>query len=381
MGTLPDIYDQKTAEGAIRPDPEQREALVRLQALRDALENPAPKTGFLFFKKDAPAPRGLYLHGGVGRGKSMLMDMFFGATAIEKKRRVHFHAFMLEVHDFLHRRRTGAEKATEKTRIDNDLIAAADAIADDVRLLCFDEFQVKDVADAMILGRLFTALFERGVVVVTTSNIPPDDLYRGGLQRELFLPFIALLKEKLDVIPFTGDTDYRLQKLRALKVYFWPHDRDAHDALGRIFAAAADGEDPQPQRITVKGRTIDIPRAAKTACAFTFAELCEQPKSALDYLELVRLFHVFVVEDIPKLDDQRRDAVLRFVTLVDTLYDHHALLAVSAALPPEQLYTGTQHAGAFDRTVSRLMEMQSQEYRAQHAAGSPGSVVTAGDAA
>lgn len=359
MQTLTSIYEQKLEAGSIAPDPDQQRAVAALEQLRLALTAYKP-AGWWPFGKKTEAPKGFYLHGGVGRGKSMLMDMFFAAAPVDQKRRVHFHAFMLEVHDFMHERR---QHRREQDRIDGDLIAAADKIAGEARLLCFDEFQVKDVADAMIIGRLFTALFARGVTVVMTSNIPPDELYAGGLQRELFLPFIELLKQNLTVFSFTGDTDYRLRKLRELQVYFWPHDSDAHVELDKIFKTISDGDEGAPLDIQVKGRVIHVPRAAKAVAAFTFAELCEQPKSALDYLELVKRFKVVVVEKIPRLDDMKRDAVTRFITLIDTLYDNHAMIAISAAAPPERLYTGTDLAQVFERTVSRLMEMQSRAYR------------------
>lgn len=359
MQTLTDIYDQKLKAGIIAPDPDQHRAVTALEQLRATLAEAKP-SGWWPFGKKSPAPKGFYLHGGVGRGKSMLMDMFFAAAPVAKKRRVHFHAFMLQVHDFMHDRR---QHRREQDRIDGDLIAAADNIAGEARLLCFDEFQVKDVADAMIIGRLFTALFARGVTVVMTSNIPPDDLYEGGLQRELFLPFIELLKQNLTVFSFTGTTDYRMRKLRELQVYFWPHDGDAHAELDKIFKTVSGDVEGAPMDIAVKGRVIHVPRAAKTVAAFTFAELCEQPKSALDYLELVKRFKVVIVEQIPRLDDMKRDAVTRFITLIDTLYDNHAMVAISAAAPPDQLYTGTDLAQVFERTVSRLMEMQSRAYR------------------
>lgn len=361
---LRETYAKKLEKEGFAPDADQKLAVEALAVLQDALEGGAvqEKKGFGFFSKKALPPKGFYLQGGVGRGKSMVMDMFFSSLGIEKKRRVHFHAFMLEVHDFLHDRRT-ARKKGEGDKIDGDLIACAEKIASETRLLCFDEFQVKDVADAMILGRLFTALFERGVTVIMTSNIRPDDLYENGLQRDRFLPFIALLKQKLDVLEFSGDTDYRLNRLRELKVYFWPHDKDAHQEMDKIFRAVADGCAGTPENIEVKGRIIHVPRADKEICAFTFAELCEEPKSALDYLELVKRYRVFIVENVPRLDDAKRDALVRLVTLVDTLYDHHARLVMSAAAPPDQLYQGSENAGVFGRTVSRLMEMQSREYR------------------
>lgn len=363
MTTLLDIYEKKLAAGELSHDPDQRHAIAALEDLRGALEGyrPGRKTGF-FFKRAAESPKGFYLHGGVGRGKSMVMDLFFAAAPIDKKRRVHFHAFMLEVHEYLFNLRSSRAKG-ETDRIDGDLLMAADKIASGAELLCFDEFQVKDVADAMILGRLFTALFERGVVTVMTSNIAPDDLYADGLQRDRFIPFINLLKEKLTVMPFTGVVDYRLRRLRELKVYFWPHDADAHRELQGIFAAIAGSDPGAPVDISIKGRIIHVPRAGPRVAAFTFAELCETPKSALDYLELAKRYSVFIVENVPRLDDARRDAVTRFITLIDTLYDSHAKIVISAAAPPAELYRGDDNKQTFERTVSRLMEMQSREYR------------------
>jgi cell division protein ZapE len=292
----------------------------------------------------------------------MVMDLFFANVPVEKKRRVHFHAFMLEVHDFLHdARKARAGGASES--IDGDLIACADRIAAETQLLCFDEFQVKDVADAMILGRLFTALFARGVVFVMTSNIEPDDLYAGGLQRDRFLPFIALLKKKLNIFHFPGEKDYRLNTLREGQLYFWPHDEDAAREMDKILQVMADGREIEPVDISVKERIIHIPAAVREVASFTFEELCGQPKSALDYLELVKRFRVFIVRDVPKLDDNRRDATVRFITLIDTLYDNHARLVMSAAAAPDKLYKGEDNAQVFARTASRLIEMQSREYR------------------
>lgn len=360
--SLREIYDAKVAEGALKPDAGQLRAVDALAALQTALETGGSGGGwFSFLRKPEAPPRGLYLYGGVGRGKSMVMDLFFAALGIEKKRRVHFHAFMLEVHDFLHDRRT-ARKKGEGDAIDGDLIACADKIAGEAKALCFDEFQVKDVADAMILGRLFTALFDRGVAVVITSNIAPGDLYENGLQRDRFIPFINLLKEKTDIVEFGGDRDYRLDRLRGLQVYFWPDDADARAELDRIFRTVADGHAGDSVNIEVKGRVIHVPRAAKEVCAFTFEELCEEAKSAVDYLELARHFRVFVLEGVPVMNDNKRNAVVRFITLIDTLYDHKARIAISAAAPPDRLYTGEDSASAFPRTVSRLMEMQSKEY-------------------
>lgn len=351
-------YEQKIIDGTLRPDEDQRRAVVLLNDLCRELQGYDPQRRRLFSRR-RPAPRGFYFHGGVGRGKTMVMDLFFSEAPCVK-RRVHFHAFMLEVHDYLHQLRT---QRTRQGEIDGDLLTVADHIAKDATLLCFDEFFVRDVADAMILGRLFTALFARGVVVVMTSNTMPDDLYRDGLQRDRFLPFIALLKQKLNVFTFGGDVDYRLKRLAGRKAYFWPHDDDADAAMHAIYDEVSEGSDSAPRDIAVKGRVISVPRAAKKAAFFTFAELCQENRSAVDYLELAKNFRVFFVADVPRLTDMNRNAVLRFITLIDTLYDHHAYLVLSAAAPPDELYSGEEHAAAFPRTVSRLMEMQSREYR------------------
>jgi cell division protein ZapE len=369
MESLAHIYDDRLASAALRPDEDQRRAVAMLDAFCRA---PAPVKAappLTFWQKLAGKSataaqdhkQGFYFYGGVGRGKTMIMDMFFAASPERLKRRVHFHAFMLEVHDALHNLRTAR---TEKDRIDGDLIAVADKIAAGARLLCFDEFHVKDVADAMILGRLFTALFARGVRVVMTSNIAPDELYKDGLQRDRFIPFIQLLKARLEVVEFTGATDYRLGRMRGVKTYYWPHDADAHAEMQKIFSTVADGAAGEAMDIVVKGRAIHVPKCAKEIAWFSFAELCDTAKSAVDYLELTKIFRIFVIENVPQLDDMKHNATLRFITLVDTLYDHHARVVVSAATLPENLYKGEMHAAAFGRTVSRLIEMQSKDYGA-----------------
>ncbi|MBI3441412.1 MAG: cell division protein ZapE [Proteobacteria bacterium] len=363
MNNLYALYEAKLHSGIIRPDPDQRLAIQALEELQKSFIG-AGASGIwqiicrVFSNKKKR--RGYYFYGGVGRGKSMVMDLFFDTVEIKKKRRVHFHAFMLEVHDFLH-----AARAERKARggIDSNLLSCAEQITKNTQLLCFDEFQVKDVADAMILGRLFTALFERGVSIVMTSNVAPNDLYADGLQRDRFMPFIELLNREMNVFMFPGHVDYRLTRLSEQRTYFVPHNALAETEMDKIFRMMADSRVGEPQDIAVKGRVIHVPRAARDVSEFSFMELCEQSKSALDYLELVKRFHVFLVKDVPQLDDQKRDAVSRFITLIDTLYDHRAQLVISASAPPGQLYRGQEHAQAFERTMSRLIEMQSREYR------------------
>lgn len=351
MTSINDAYKKMIDGGLLAPDPRQKDAVTALEKLSLRM---VEKNGGLFRKKQPPA-RGIYLQGSVGRGKTMVMDLFFKHAPVDKKRRVHFHAFMLEVHDQLHKLR--GEMST-----DDLLLHVANIISKNTRLLCLDEFQVKDVADAMILGRLFTALFDRGVTIVMTSNVRPDDLYEDGLNRDSFLPFIALLKACMDILTFDGERDYRLQRLAGKKTYFWPHDSDAAQSLEDIFDALADGDEAAPRDISVKGRVIHVPKQARRVAAFTFDQMCCDNKSAVDYLELLKHYDAFVISNVPKLGDADRNAALRFITLVDTLYDHHARLALSAAAPPEQLYAGHDHQKIFTRTVSRLNEMQSRQY-------------------
>jgi cell division protein ZapE len=353
------LYRARLDSAELRADPRQDEALRRLDALARTLADYAPPNGKrgwrerFGLRQDATPPRGLYLWGPVGRGKSMLMDLFFAAAPVVKKRRVHFYAFMQEVQARLHARR--ADK-------DDPIPAVAGAIAADATLLCFDEFEVTDIADAMILGRLFEALFASGVVVVATSNRAPDELYKNGLQRDRFEPFIALLKERMDVIQLDGGRDYRLQKFAGRKTYFVTDNGEGYRALEAAFADLTGGAEGKPVELTVLGRTLAVPRAAKEVAWFTFDELCAQPLGPADFLALCRAFHTFIVEGIPVMDRGLRNEAKRFTIFIDTLYEAHGNLLATAAAPPEGLYPDGDGSFEFQRTVSRLNEMQSADY-------------------
>lgn len=353
------------ASGKLKPDPDQARIAERLDRLAAELVAADASAGGwgsrLFSKRPAEPPRGVYLWGGVGRGKSMLMDLFFARAEVAKKRRVHFHEFMQECHDRIHRWRQNHEVS----RTSEPIRPLARAIADEARLLCFDEFQVHDIADAMILGRLFFALFELGVVVVATSNRPPDDLYKDGLQRELFVPFIGLIKQKLDVMPLDGDTDYRLERLGRLPVYHSPDGPEARAALAEAFRRLTLGAPDAPDQITVKGRVVPVPRAAEGVAWFRFPDLCDQALGAGDYLAIARRYHTVILEGIPAMSPETRDKAKRFVTLIDALYERRVNLVCSAATQPQGLYPAGDGAFEFRRTVSRLEEMQSGEYLAQ----------------
>jgi cell division protein ZapE len=359
--------------GGLEHDTAQELAAEKLTLLHHRLGRYAPGArtdgGFLSrlgFANSAPAaaaPEGLYIFGDVGRGKSMLMDLFFARAPVRRKRRVHFHAFMLEVHARIAEWRR--EGRAGGTRIGADPIPpVAGALGREAWLLCFDEFQVEDPADALILGRLFGALFETGVVVVTTSNTAPGDLYAGGLNRERFLPFLEVFADNMDVLELGAGTDYRRQLIRGKRVYFTPIDDAAGAGLDAVFDELAGGARGAPQTIALAGRTLAVPSAARGIARFSFAELCERPLGAADYLAIAGLYHTLIVSGIPLLAREKRNEAKRLATLVDALYEHRVKLVCSAAGPPEALYPAGDGVRAFARTVSRLHEMQSAAYLA-----------------
>lgn len=348
------IYDTRVGEGLLRPDPEQRAVLSRMEALRERLEAPRKASLFSRFRKPAEnGPMGLYLWGGVGRGKSMLMDLFYAHVAISEKRRVHFHAFMQEIQAALHEAR--------KTGVDDAIKPVAEAIARDLRLLCFDEMQITDIADAMIVGRLFEKLFEAGVIVVTTSNRHPSDLYKDGLNRQLFLPFIALLEERLEVDQLDAMTDYRQDRLAGEQTYFTPVNVEARRAIDMIWRDLTQGKHEE-LLLEVKGREVHLPQYWAGMARAGFWDLCGKPLGPADYLALVGAVKLLVLEDVPCLDSSKFNEAKRFVTLIDALYEGHVRLIISAEAEPEKLYLEGAGSFEFERTASRLREMQGADW-------------------
>ena len=360
-----DRYHALVLTGDLSADPAQAAAAMRLQELSAALAHYRPR-GWLWRRQEAPS--GLYLWGDVGRGKSMLMDLFFESVPTRAKRRVHFNAFMMEAHARIHEwRNLGARERSRRDEFvreaGNDPIpAVARGLMNGDVLLCFDEFQVTDVADAMILGRLFEQLFDLGVVIVATSNTAPAHLYEGGLNRQLFLPFITLIERRLDVLELGGEKDYRRLRLAGLNMYLTPLGRAGDAAMDAAWLRLTSQPVGEAESLKVFGRTLRIPCAAKGVARFQFADLCSKPLAAADYLAIARRYHTVLIDHIPVLDSSLRDEARRFVLLVDTLYDEGVKLICSAAAPPDALYVRGDGADAFRRTASRLIEMQSEDY-------------------
>jgi cell division protein ZapE len=362
-------YQALVASGAIEPDAAQAEAAEAFADLERRLSSykPVRKQGLLgrlFADKDEPPPRGLYVHGEVGRGKTMLMDMFFQQSPVVHKRRAHFHEFMAEVHERIY----GFRQNIARGEIaEGDVIAlTAASIFDQAWLLCFDEFHVTDIADAMILGRLFSKLFELGTVVVATSNVAPEDLYKGGLNRALFLPFIAQISDHMDVLRLDARTDFRLEKLAGVKMWLVPADHDADAALDKAWAKMTGNAKCKPRDISIKGRILRVPCSADGVARFLFADICEKPLAASDYLRLAHDYHTIMIGRIPVMDYAERNAAKRFIALIDTLYDNAVKLMASAEADPVSLYVATEgnEANEFKRTASRLIEMSSESYLA-----------------
>jgi cell division protein ZapE len=349
---LVEEYRAAIARGELRADTAQEGAVLKLDALAERL---GEKRSFSLFRKTPEPVRGLYLWGDVGRGKTLLMDLFFAEAPVERKRRVHFNRFMVDVHARIHAERQRPETSDPIPVVAHDL-------AQDARLLCFDEFQVTDVADAMILGRLFDHLFGAGVTVVATSNTAPDRLYEGGLNRQLFLPFIAEIRQRLEVIELNGPTDYRLQRISGLNVYMTPLSPQTDAAMDAAWQRLTDTQRGKPTSLIVLGRHVPVPQAARGVARFDFEDLCGQPLAAADYLAVAQEFHTVLLDHIPVLTSERRNQARRFVLLIDTLYDEGVKLICSAEAPPDALYAVGDGDDGFRRAASRLVEMQSEDY-------------------
>jgi cell division protein ZapE len=363
--SLPDLYEAKVANGSLRADPAQRAVLPMLEDLRLWLEENADRKIGLFaglFAKPIQPPKGIYLWGGVGRGKSMLMDMFCDATNITQKRRVHFHAFMQEIHHGMRdARKQGAE---------DPLDPVADAVIRQAKLLAFDEMQITDITDAMIVGRLFEKLLAAGVVIVTTSNRPPRDLYENGLNRALFVPFIDMLSDRLEVIELQSPNDYRQHRLQGAKVYFHPAGKVTAE-ISAIWSDLTGDAAGQPLTLTVNGRAVQLPRFANGVARASFWDLCAKPLGPADFLAIAAAVRVLILEDVPQLSSSNYNEAKRFVTLIDALYEAKVRLICSAADEPERLYIEGSGSFEFARTASRLREMQSANWARDPSAVNP----------
>jgi cell division protein ZapE len=368
--TVMQRYDHLVEGGAVSRDAAQERIAKALDRLIDEiiakrLASKSSALGWLFAKRRETKAevKGLYIHGGVGRGKTMLMDMFFDIVPVRRKRRAHFNDFMTDVHDRIARHRQARKDGTVKE--DDPIPPVARALAEEAWVLCFDEFTVTDIADAMILSRLFSALFAQGVVLVATSNVAPQDLYRDGLNRQLFVPFIGILERHVQVMSLDSDTDYRMIKTNRIPVYLSPLGAETDRQMEAAWGKLVDGVAAAPAALRIKSRSIEVPLAVARAARFGFADLCEKPLAAREYLAIADHYDTVVIDHVPVLDPTLRNATKRFILLIDTLYDRGIRLVLSAAAAPDKLYAGrpgTTEAFEFDRTVSRLIEMQSKEW-------------------